>query len=41
MIDLKLLQKDFENVSKKLQRKGVSVELIAELKAKNETLKTA
>lgn len=41
MIDLKLLQKDFENVSKKLQRKGVNAELIAELKAKNEALKTA
>ncbi len=41
MIDLKLLQKDFENVSKKLQRKGVSAELIAELKAKNEALKEA
>jgi len=41
MIDLKLLQKDFDNVSKKLQRKGVSTELIAELKAKNEALKVA
>jgi seryl-tRNA synthetase len=41
MIDLKLLQKDFENVSKKLQRKGVSAELIAELKEKNEALKVA
>jgi seryl-tRNA synthetase len=41
MIDLKLLQKDFENVSTQLQRKGVDAALIAELKTKNETLKSA
>jgi seryl-tRNA synthetase len=41
MIDLKLLQKDFENISKKLKRKGVSEELLAELKAKFEELKVA
>jgi seryl-tRNA synthetase len=41
MIDLKLLQKDFETVSKKLKRKGVSEELLAELKAKFEELKAA
>jgi len=41
MIDLKLLQKDFEGLSKKLMRKGVSEELLADLKTKNETLKVA
>ena len=41
MIDLKLLQKDFETMSKALARKGVSVELLDELKTKNETLKKA
>lgn len=41
MIDLKLLQKDFENVSAKLMRKGVSAELIEDLKRKNEELKAA
>jgi seryl-tRNA synthetase len=41
MIDLKLLQKDFENISKKLKRKGVDEALLAELKAKFEELKEA
>ena len=41
MIDLKLLQKDFENVSTQLKRKGVDEELLADLKAKNEALKEA
>lgn len=41
MIDLKLLEKDFDNVSRQLQRKQVSAELIATLKTKNETLKIA
>ncbi|QSZ41100.1 serine--tRNA ligase [Sulfurimonas aquatica] len=41
MIDLKLLQKDFQSVSAKLIRKGVSTELLEELKAKNEELKVA
>jgi len=41
MIDLKLLQKDFEALSKALLRKGVSVELLDELNQKNETLKKA
>jgi len=41
MIDLKLLQKDFETVSKKLTRKGVDEELIKSLKEKNEELKVA
>ena len=41
MIDLKLLQKDFENVSAQLKRKGVDEELLADLKAKNEVLKEA
>ncbi len=41
MIDLKLLQKDFETMSKKLQRKGVDVTLLQELKTKNEALKEA
>ncbi len=41
MIDLKLLQKDFDNVSVQLQRKGVDAALITELKTRNETLKDA
>jgi len=41
MIDLKLLQKDFENVSTQLKRKGVDEELLADLQAKNEALKEA
>ena len=41
MIDLKLLQKDFENISKKLMRKGVDTEIIESLKSKNEELKKA
>jgi len=41
MIDLKLLQKDFDGVSTKLMRKGVSAELIQDLKTKNEELKKA
>jgi seryl-tRNA synthetase len=41
MIDLKLLQKDFDALSAKLSRKGVDAELLKELKQKNETLKEA
>ena len=41
MIDLKLLQRDFQSVSDKLIRKGVSVELLDSLKRKNEELKVA
>jgi seryl-tRNA synthetase len=41
MIDLKLLQKDFEGVSAKLMRKGVDAALIQNLKAKSEELKVA
>ena len=41
MIDLKLLQKDFEGMSAKLIRKGVAAQLLNELKEKNETLKKA
>lgn len=41
MIDLKLLQKDFNGISAKLARKGVSTELIDDLKRKNEELKVA
>ncbi len=41
MIDLKLLQKDFDNVSAALMRKKVSPELIDALKTRNETLKAA
>ncbi len=41
MIDLKLLQKDFEGVSNKLVRKGVDINLLDSLKRKNEELKTA
>ncbi|WP_372999698.1 serine--tRNA ligase [Sulfurimonas sp.] len=41
MIDLKLLQKDFDIVSAKLIRKGVDAALIEKLKIKNEELKKA
>ena len=41
MIDLKLLQKEFDSVSAKLTRKGVDATLIEELKVKNEELKVA
>ncbi|MBU0721803.1 serine--tRNA ligase [bacterium] len=41
MIDLKLLQKDFQGVSTKLMRKGVDALLIENLKNKNEELKLA
>ncbi len=41
MIDLKLLQKDFDTVSTKLMRKGVDATLIESLKLKNEELKKA
>lgn len=41
MIDLKLLQKDFDIVSAKLMRKGVDATLIENLKMKNEELKKA
>ena len=41
MIDLKQLQKDFNGVSAKLTRKGVSATLLEELKAKFEALKQA
>ncbi|QOY51490.1 serine--tRNA ligase [Candidatus Sulfurimonas baltica] len=41
MIDLKLLQKDFDGVSTKLMRKGVDAKLIENLKTKNEELKLA
>ena len=41
MIDLKLLQKDFDEVSKKLSRKGVDASLMENLKTKNEELKVA
>jgi len=41
MIDLKLLQKDFENVSAALMRKKVSPALIDELRTRNEALKKA
>ena len=41
MIDLKLLQKDFDEVSRKLARKGVDASLMEDLKAKNEELKVA
>ena len=41
MIDLKLLQKDFESLKQKLMRKGVNAELLEELKEKNEALKVA
>lgn len=41
MIDLKLLQKDFDNMSAKLMRKGVEASLVENLKTKNEELKAA
>ena len=41
MIDLKLLQKDFEGISKKLQRKGVDEKLLKKVKIKFEELKEA
>ncbi|MBL0708680.1 MAG: serine--tRNA ligase [Sulfurimonas sp.] len=41
MIDLKLLQKDFESIGKKLQRKGVDIAVLQSLKLKNEELKKA
>ncbi len=41
MIDLKLLQKDFDGVSAALARKKVSPELIAELKTASEAMKKA
>jgi seryl-tRNA synthetase len=41
MIDLKLLQKDFQGVSDKLVRKGVDIKLLNSLKRKNEELKAA
>jgi len=41
MIDLKLLQKDFDEVSRKLARKGVDASLMDSLKIKNEALKAA
>ena len=41
MIDLKLLQKDFEEVKRKLLRKGVDEKLLEKLRIKNEELKAA
>ncbi len=41
MIDLKLLQKDFERVKQALLRRGVEEKLIEELRLKNEKLKEA
>ena len=41
MIDLKLLQKDFDSVSKKLMRKGVDEKLLEKVKIKFEELKEA
>jgi len=41
MIDVKLLQKNFDETATALMRKKVSPEMIAELKTANETLKTA
>lgn len=41
MIDLKLLQKDFDGVKAKLIRKGVEAKLIETLRIKNEELKEA
>ncbi len=41
MIDLKLLQKDFDGVSARLVRKGVDAKLLEDLKAKSEHLKLA
>jgi len=41
MIDLKLLQKDFDTVSAKLMRKGVDTTLLENIKTKFEALKVA
>ena len=41
MLDLKLLQKEFEIVSAKLTRKGVEANLLEELRNKNTVLKEA
>jgi len=41
MIDLKLIQKEFESIKTKLIRKGVNVTLLEELKLRNEKLKEA
>jgi seryl-tRNA synthetase len=41
MIDVKLLQKNFDETASALMRKKVSSEMIAELKTANENLKTA
>ncbi len=41
MIDLKLVQKDFDEVSRKLMRKGVDAEMLESLKEANEELKKA
>ncbi|MEN4046823.1 serine--tRNA ligase [Sulfurimonas sp. NWX367] len=41
MIDLKLLQKDFDGISKKLMRKGVDAKLLEKVKIKFEELKEA
>ena len=41
MIDLKLLQKDFDEVKRRLLRKGVDEALLEELRLKNEELKAA
>ncbi len=41
MIDVKLLQKNFDETASALMRKKVSAEMIAELKSTNENLKTA
>jgi seryl-tRNA synthetase len=41
MIDLKQLQKDFENISTKLKRKGVDEKLLEKVKVKFEELKEA
>ncbi|MDP3292772.1 MAG: serine--tRNA ligase [Sulfuricurvum sp.] len=41
MIDVKLLQKNFDETATALMRKKVSSEIIAELKSANETLKTS
>ena len=41
MLDLKLLQKDFDNVAEKLQHKGVETKILQELKIKSEELKNA
>ena len=40
MIDIKLLQKDFNNVTKTLLKKGVDSELLNELKSKSEIAKS-